>query len=444
LQSARIPETRYAKSGDIHIAYQIVGCGPLNLVLVPGFISHIEWLWEAPACARYFSRLASFTRLILFDKRGTGLSDRVAQVPTLEQRMDDVRAVLDAAGAEQAVIMGVSEGGPMSVLFSATYPERTSALVLYGTFATFSSWVPTPEQLEHILEFIDNAWGSGASLPRFAPSMAHDERFREWWARHERLGASPGAAIALMRMNSGIDVRPVLPAVHVPTLVLHRRDDVTVDVNASRYIARQIPGAKYVELDGRDHIPWVGNADAVIEEIEEFLTGVRHAPEPNRVLATVLFIDIVGSTEKATALGDRRWRDELESYYGAVRRELAKFKGREVGTSGDGVLATFDGPARAIRCAGAIRDAVRRLGLEIRAGLHTGECEVMADGADVGGIAVHIGARVSAAASPGEVLVSSTVKDLVAGSGLRFQDRGTRSLRGAPGKWRLFAAVGEG
>jgi pimeloyl-ACP methyl ester carboxylesterase/class 3 adenylate cyclase len=437
------PETNYAKSGDIHIAYQVIGSGPFDLILVPGFISHVEWFWEEPACARFLSRLASFARLILFDKRGTGLSDHVAQMPTLEQRMDDVRAVLDAAGSQRAAVLGISEGGSMSMLFAATYPDRTAALVLYGAFTAFSSWVPTPEHLQHILEFIDSSWGTGASLPRFAPSVADDERFQRWWARHERLGASPGAAMALMRMNSEIDVRSVLPAIHVPTLVLHRKDDVTIDVEAGRYIGKNVPGAIYKELEGWDHIPWIGGPDAILNEVEEFLTGVRHVEEPDRVLATVLFLDLVDSTKQAVALGDRRWRDKLEGYYGAVRQELGLYRGREISTAGDGVLTTFDGPARAIRCACAIREAVRRLGLEVRAGLHTGECEVMKSGADVGGIAVHIGARVAALAGPGEVLVSSTVKDLVAGSGLRFQNRGTRSLKGVPTKWRLFAAESE-
>ncbi len=441
MQSSRTPsETRYAKSGDVHIAYQIVGSGPLDLVVVPGFISHVEWFWEEPTCARLLARLAAFSRLILFDKRGTGLSDRVAQVPTLEQRMDDVRAVLDAAGSERAAIIGVSEGGPMSVLFTATYPERTAALVLYGSFADFSSSVATPQEVERMLQFMDMSWGTGLSLLRFAPSVVDDERFRQWWGRFERMAASPGAAMALIRMNREIDVRPVLPAVHVPTLILHRRDDANVPVAAGRDMAQRIPGAKYVELAGRDHLPWVGDADAIITETQEFLTGVRHIPEPDRILATVLFIDIVGSTERVAALGDRRWRDQLENYYSIVRQELSRFRGREISTAGDGVLAIFDGPARAIRCACATRDAMRRLGINIRSGLHTGECEVLAGGADVGGIAVHIGARVAAAAAPGEVLVSSTVKDLVAGSGLQFQDRGLRTLKGVPSKWRLFAA----
>jgi pimeloyl-ACP methyl ester carboxylesterase len=434
------PETRYAKSGDLHIAYQVVGSGPLNLVLVPGFVSHIEWLWEEPGCARFLARLASFSRLILFDKRGTGLSDQVADMPTLEERMDDVRAVLDAAGADQAAIMGVSEGGPMSVLFAATYPKRTRALVLCATFADAGAWVRTPEHLERMLDFVDKAWGTGKSLPRVAPSVANDARFQQWWARLERLGASPGAAMALIRMNSGIDVRPVLSAVHVPTLVIHRANDTFINADAGRYIAQQIPGAKYVELPGDDHILWTGDADAVEDEIEEFLTGVRHAPERDRVLATVLFIDMVNSTMKAAALGDRRWKDQLESYYSTVRHELKRFMGHEVNFVGDAVLATFDGPARAIRCGCAIRDALRREGVEIRTGLHTGECEITAGGSKVEGIAVHIGARVAAAARASEILVSRTVKDLVAGSGLRFQDRGTHSLKGVPAKWHLFAA----
>jgi pimeloyl-ACP methyl ester carboxylesterase len=430
------PETRYAKSGDVHVAYQVVGNGATDLVLVPGFVSHVEGWWEEPACVRFFERLASFARLILFDKRGTGLSDRVDEVPTLEQRMDDLRAVMQEAGSERAAVLGISEGGAMSALFAATYPERTSALVLYGTFAEFRSWVPSPQDLEHFLRAIDETWGTGSSLPHFAPSAAKDEQFRRWWARHERLGASPGAAMALMRMNSEIDVRHVLPMIRVPTLVLHRTGDVTVNVEAGRYQAAHIPGAKYVELPGVDHIPFIGDADAVLDEIEEFLTGVRPAPESDRVLATVLFTDIVGSTEHAARLGDRRWRDLLQAHHGLVRRELARFRGREVDTAGDGFLASFDGPARAVRCACAIGDAVRPLGIEVRAGLHTGECEVM--GERVGGIAVHIGARVAGLAGPGEVWISSTVKDLVAGSGLRFADRGTHSLKGVPGEWRLF------
>ena len=430
-------ETRYARSGDIHVAYQVIGNGPLDLVLVPGFVSHVEGWWEEPASARFLERLSSFSRLILFDKRGTGLSDRVAELPTLEERMDDLRAVLENAGSTRAAVLGISEGGAMSVLFAATYPERTSALVLYGTFAQFGSWMPSPEHFEQFLSRIERTWGTGSSLAHFAPSVALDENFRLWWARHERLGASPGAAIALMRMNRDIDVRHVLPTIRVPTLVLHRTSDVTVNVEAGRFQAAQIPGAKYVELPGADHLPFVGDADSILEEIEEFLTGERPAPDADRVLATVLFTDIVGSTELATRFGDRRWRDLLQAHHSIVRRELARFRGREVDTAGDGFLATFDGPARAIRCACAIADSVQPLGLKVRAGLHTGECEIM--GPKVGGIAVHIGARVAAMAGADEVWVSSTAKDLVAGSGLRFADRGAHGLKGIPGDWRLFA-----
>jgi pimeloyl-ACP methyl ester carboxylesterase len=433
------PETRYARSGDVYIAYQVVGDGPIDLVVVPGFISHVEEWREEPLCARFFERLASFSRLILFDKRGTGLSDRVAEMPTLEQRMDDVRAVLAAAGSERAAVLGMSEGGAMSALFAATYPDRTAALVLYGTFAEFRSWVPTAEHLEHFLHAIAETWGTGQSLPYFVPSLADDQRFRSWWARYERRGASPGAAMDLMRMNSEIDVRHVLPTIRVPTLVLHRTGDVTVDVEAGRYQAAHIPGAKYVELAGIDHLPFAGDSEAVLQEIQEFLTGARPVPELDRVLATVLFTDIVGSTELAARLGDRRWRDLLDAHHAAVRGELRRYRGREVKTAGDGFLATFDGPARAIRCADAIRAAVHTLGIEIRAGLHTGEIELMGD--DVGGIAVHLGARVAAEAGSGEVLVSSTVRDLVAGSGIEFDDRGTHVLKGVPGEWRLFAAT---
>lgn len=433
------PEIRYAKSDDIYIAYQVLGRGPLDMVFVPGFISHLEHYWEAPPIVRFAQRLASFTRLILLDKRGTGLSDRVAGVATLEQRMDDVRAVMDTVGSERAVVFGISEGGPMSALFAATYPNRTSALIMYGAFPKFNYWVPTPEALDQLLTMIGQAWGTGVTLPLFAPNLTEDEPFKHWWARFERLGASPGAVSALMRMNSEININPVLSAIHVPTLILHRTEDTLVDVEASRFMAERIPGAKYVELSGRDHVPVVGDADAILDEIEEFLTGARLGAEPDRALLTVMFTDIVGSTERAAELGDRRWRDLLDSHRMVVRRELARHRGKEVNTTGDGFFVTFDGPARAIRCAIRIREELRQRGLEIRIGLHTGECELLGD--DIGGVAVHIGARVEARAMPGEVLVSSTVKDLVVGSGLQFEDRGTHTLKGIPDEWHLFAVA---
>jgi pimeloyl-ACP methyl ester carboxylesterase len=436
------PETRYARSEDLHIAYQVVGQGPSDLVLVPPFVSHVELYWEEPLVNRFLTRLASFSRLILFDKRGTGLSDRVPpdRLPTLEQRMDDVRAVMDAAGSERAALFGPSEGGPMSALFAATYPGRTSALILYGTLASTIRdasypWPMDPTERRTVIEAIPQHWGRGTSVDLLAPSLAGDERFRRWWARLERLGASPGAAMALRRMNGQIDIRDTLPVIRVPTLVLHRTDDLDTSIEEGRYLAAHIPGARFVELPGADHLPWA-DQDAILDEVEEFLTGVRPVPEPDRVLATVLFTDIVGSTEHAAELGDRRWGDVLVSHHAIVRRQLDRFRGREVKTVGDGFLATFDGPARAVRCACAIRDGVRSVGVSIRAGLHTGECEFVGD--DVRGIAVHIGARVAAKAQSDEVLVSSTVKDLVVGSGIEFEDRGVHRLRGVPGDWRLY------
>ncbi len=436
------PETRYAKSGDVHIAYQVVGEGPLDLVWVPGFVSHLEYDWEWPPAARFFQRLASFSRLIRFDKRGTGLSDRLSEIPTLEQRMDDVRVVMDAVGSERAALFGVSEGGPMSILFAATYPERTVALLIYGSYAR-RSWAPdhpfglNDEQWDRIFTAIERDWGGPMGIEIWSPSAARDERYKQWRATYLRLAASPGAALAVMRMNREIDVRHVLPSVRVPTLVVHRTGDRLTSIEQARYITTRIPGTKLVELPGIDHTPWTGDTGAILDEVEEFLTGVRHGPEPDRVLATVLFTDIVGSTERAAELGDRRWRDLLDSYYAAARRELARFRGRELDTAGDGVLASFDGPARGVCCAESLVEAVRPLGLQLRAGLHTGECEVTGD--KLGGIAVHIGARVASLAGPGEVLVSHTVRDLVAGSGLRFADRGLHALKGVPGEWRLFA-----
>jgi class 3 adenylate cyclase len=432
------PVTRYAKSGDVHVAYQLFGQGPLNLVFAPLFVSNIELYWEQPDWARWLLRLGNYARVAMFDKRGTGGSDRISDLPGLDQRMDDLRAVMDAAEMQEAALLGVSEGGPLTALFAATYPDRCRALVLYGSFAKFSSWFPTEEALQQFLGYIDQAWGSGASLPFFAPSLANDAATRQWWGRFERLGASPAAVAALMRMNSQIDISNIVSTIRVPTLVIHRTDDVTINVEGGRYLAQHISGARYIELPGKDHPPWIGdNADEISDAIEEFLTGSRPAAAVDRVLATVLFTDIVGSTEKAAALGDQRWRGLLDRHHGIIRRNLARFRGREVKTTGDGILATFDGPARGVRCASTIAEEVRQLGIELRAGLHTGECELMDN--DVGGIAVHIGARVAALAGPGEVLVSSTVKDLVAGSGLRFGDRGSRSLKGVPGEWHIYA-----
>ena len=437
-----LPDTRYARSGEVNIAYQVLGKGPPDLVLVPGWVSNLDVFWEEPALARFFTRLSSFSRLILFDKRGTGLSDRVADMPSLEVRMDDVRAVMDEVGSERAALFGYSEGGAMCALFAATYPSRTSALIMHAAFAR-RTWAPdhpwgrTPAQTEAHLEQLRREWGGPVAIDKRAPSMAQDERARQWWARWLRSSASPGAAEMLVRMNAEIDIRPVLSAIRVPTLLLHSSNDRSIDVANSRYMVERIPDAKLVELTGIDHIPWGCDAEAILDEIEEFLTGVRRGPDPDRVLATVLFTDIVGATEKAASLGDRRWRNLLESHHALVRNELARYRGRELDTAGDSFLAAFDGPARAIRCACAISNAVRSLGIDVRAGLHTGECEVM--GEKLGGISVHIGARVAALAGPGEVLVSSTVKDLVAGSGLSFRERGTEQLKGVPGEWRLFA-----
>jgi pimeloyl-ACP methyl ester carboxylesterase len=439
-------KTQYAKSGDVHIAYQVAGEGPVDLVLVPGWVSHVEFAWDEPWLSAFLLRLSSFSRLILLDRRGTGLSDRVANLPTLEQRMDDVRAVMDAVGSERAAIFGISEGGPMCLMFAATYPERTTALVLYGTLARFTRAPDYPigmtvDALRAFLDRLERLWGTGFSVDIFAPSMAADDRFRESWARLERFAVSPASARSLVAMIYETDARQILPVVRVPTLLVQRIGDRVTRIEGARYMAERIPGVKYVELPGDDHIPWVGDVEAVLGEVEEFLTGVRRGPEADRILATILFADIVGSTEKAAAIGDRRWRELLDRYYSLARRELARFRGREIDIAGDGFFAAFDGPARGIRCAAAIAAGVRPLGVEVRAGLHTGECEMI--GEKVGGIAVHIGARVASHARPGEVLVSSTVKDLVAGSGLRFDDQGAHELKGVPGEWRLFTVRGD-
>ena len=437
------PETRYAKSGDLNIAYQVVGDGPFDLVYVPGWVSNVELQWEKPKPARFLERLASFSRLILFDKRGTGMSDRVSndRLPTLEQRMDDVRAVLDAVGSENAALLGHSEGGSMSVLFAATYPERSRALVLVGAFAKRLRtddypWAPSLEERLATIEEVERDWGAGLDITDYAPH--EDPALLEWYSTYLRRSASPGAAAALLRMNSQIDTRHILPTIRVPTLVLARTGDLDVTVDEGRWLASQIPDARFVELPGDEHLLWAGDQDGLLAEIEEFLTGTRSVADADRVLSTVLFTDIVGSTERARELGDRGWHDVLDEHHTRVRGVLEQYRGREVDTAGDGFFASFDGPARAIRAACAIREGVQALGIQVRAGLHTGECELMRD--KIGGIAVHTGARVAAAAEPGEVLVSSTVKDLVAGSGIVFADRGERELKGV-GSWRLYSVV---
>jgi class 3 adenylate cyclase/pimeloyl-ACP methyl ester carboxylesterase len=446
------PDVRFAKSGDINIAYATVGDGPFDLVFVNGWVlSALEHAWEGPA-ADFFRELASFSRLILFDKRGTGLSDRAAGIPDLETRMDDIRAVMDAAGSKRAAIMGFSEGGPMTLLFTASYPERTAAAVLYGCRASYIAaddypWGFTPEQrAESVAE---EAATAGTDewldewLEAFAPSKVNDEAMRRWWRRLVLTSASPGAVVALRRMNMEIDARHTLAAIRVPTLVLCRVGDGDYPDQA-RYIADRIPGAELLELPGEDHGYFV-DPEQIAREVKRFLYGIWErgqwdVVEADRVLATVLFTDIVGSTEKAAQLGDRAWRELLERHHAVIRRQLVRYHGKELDTAGDGFFASFDGPARAIRCACTIAEAVKELGLAVRAGLHTGECEVVEG--KVGGIAVHIGARVAKAAQPGEVLVSSTVKDLVAGSGLQFRERGAAELKGVPGEWRLYSVDG--
>jgi pimeloyl-ACP methyl ester carboxylesterase len=440
------PETRYAKSGDVHIAYQVVGQGDIDLVLVHGLLSHLDMFWDWPLFARFVERLSSFARVILFDKRGVGLSDRVDDLPGLQERMDDVRAVMDAAGSERAAVFGVSEGAPMALLFAATYPERVPALVLHGGMARTTAdddypFAPPREAvLEAMEQLIQPHWDEPVFLEIFYPSLAEDAAEFEASQRRMQASASPSALERLLLMALEVDVRGVLPALQCPTLIVHRHGDRSVSVHGARWMADQIPGAKLVEVPGQDHFPWVGDQDPIIGEIEEFLTGIRTVSVSDRVLLTVLLTDIVGSTDTAVALGDEDWTRLLSRHHDLARRYLERFQGREVDTAGDGFLAVFDGPARAVRCAQSLTEAVRELGLEIRAGVHTGEVEL--DGDRVAGVAVHIGARVAALAGPGEVLASRTVKDLVAGSGIQFEDRGRHQLKGVPDEWQLYAASG--
>src|SRR5713101_3665480 len=381
---------KYAKSGDIHIAYRVFGDGPRDIVLILGTISHVDLLWEVPSNEHLLKRLTAFARVIVFDKRGQGLSDRVAEF-TLEERIDDVRAVMDAAGSERATIYGWSEGGPMCLMFAATYPHRTSALILFGSFASMREkpWGVPPDGFELFLGQIDTHWGEGVLLRLNAPSRSNDPAFVQWFARIERAAASPGSVLTLMRANYEIDVRHLLPAIRVPTLILHRAGDELVPIRAGRYLAEHIPGAKYAEIPGTDHLVLDRETqDIIADQIEEFITGERRRLESDRVVATVMFTDIVGSTQRAAVVGDGRWRELRSNWHAVMRKELAAFRGREVDTAGDGLLATFDGPARAIRCACSVRERVRALGIQIRTGLHTGECEIIDDG--IGGIAVHI------------------------------------------------------
>ncbi len=436
------PETRYARSGELHIAYQVVGDGPVDVVWVPGWISNIDHYWEEPSVARYFNRIASFSRLILFDRRGTGVSDPLPRAPTLEEQMDDVVAVMDAAGSRQAAIYAQLEGGAMAMLFAATHPERTRALIVYEGMPRMS-WAPDYDWAlrdEDRAAWLGAGWGDGSRIIQLAPTAAANPRMRRWFAKLERAAASPSTAAQLLMMNAQVDVRAVLPSIQAPTLVLHRADDTFVDKRHSVYLAEHVPGARLVELPGSEVITFGQDDDQLLDEVEEFLTGARKSAGSERVLATVMFSDIVDSTRRAAELGDRRWRQLLEAMASAVGDELRRFRGRAVKTLGDGFLATFDGPARAIAAAVAVRDlAVADFDLELRTALHTGEIEVM--GQDVGGIAVHIGARILGCADAGEVIVSGTVKDLVVGSGVEFDDRGERELRGVPGRWRLFAVA---
>jgi class 3 adenylate cyclase len=441
-----IPETRYARLGELHLAYQVLGEGPPDILLLDQWFGNLDAQWDVPPLAELRERLAGFGRLIMFDKRGTGLSDPIptSTLPTLEEFMADIPAVLDTVGAQRVAMIANIGGGILAMPFAAAHPDRIASLILVDCFARFLEAPDYPigapqAELGPALEVAEDDTGRGVMVDLFAPSIANDERLRRAWARYERSAATPGSTKAIVRLIYESDVRDVLPAIRVPTLVIHRRDAIGFGVEHGRFLARHIPDARYVELVGQDNLIWAGDLEAVVGEIQAFVTGVRPAPEPRRVLATVLFTDIVGSTQRAAELGDVRWQTLLADHNRVVRRQLERFGGKEIKVVGDGFLATFDGPARAVRCAIAIRDDVRDLGIEIRAGVHVGEIEVLPD--DIAGIAVHIGSRVSALAGPGEVLVSSTVKDLVVGSGIEFGEGGSHVLKGVPGEWHLFTVA---
>ncbi len=444
-----VPKTQYTKTRDgTHIAYQVVGTGPIDLVYVPSWVSHIEWAWEEPAYARFLRRLGSFSRLIWFDKRGTGLSDRATTLPILDEQMDDVTAVMDAVGSKQAALFGHGDGGVLCAVQAASHPERVRALIVAACASRFVSaddypWGMSPETMVFFEGVIEKAWGNfeeSEYVSILAPSVIDDSRFRAWFDTLTKLGASPSAAIELLRIFALGDIRAVLPTISVPTLVLQRTEDPLIGPAHGRYFAEHVSGATYLEIPGRDYLINVGDVDRIADEIQHFLTGVRGGSPPERILATVMFTDIVGSTERAVSLGDTRWRELLDAHDALIRRQLERFRGQEVKTLGDGFMATFDGPARTIQCAAAIRDGVRGLGIEIRTGIHTGEVEVRGD--DIGGIAVHLAKRVESLAAPGDVLVSRTVVDLVAGSTIEFEDRGEHELKGVPGTWRLYAVKG--
>ena len=436
---------RYAQSGDVNIAYRVIGDGPVSLVTAPGFVSHIEVLAELPELARGLERLSSFARLITFDKREQGLSDRVGRPPTIEEMVDDIVAVMDATETERAALFGVSEGAAMALVFAATYPERCSHLAIWGGYARITAAPDYPEgvdpdALDRWRDVLRRDWGGPVSMGVFAPSRKGEKAVEEWWAHLLRTGTSPGSAAALMEMYKELDVRDALPLIAAPTLVMHRTGDRAVPIAQGRYLADHIPGARFLEFPGADHLLWTEGGDEIMDELEEFLTGTRGASRSERALATVLFTDIVDSTAPAARLGDRRWVELLDRHDAIVRRLVERSRGRVVKTTGDGVLATFDGPGRAIECAQGATAATDPLGIELRAGLHAGEC--VRRGEDVGGMAIHIGARVAALAGPGEVLVSGTLKDLVVGSGIEFDDRGAAELKGVPGEYRLYAVRG--